>query len=184
MNMTPKNIGLLIGMVVIGSLLGLAYPEFFALLLVPLVIFVVIIVMRNKGGADADETIASQARQFTARPGMGAIYIMRKGFVGGQQGMNVTVDGNLKTQFRTGRFAKADVAPGDHVVEVQMASGSKSAGETKHVTVAEGECVLLDAKMNVGALQGTLETFETRNPADARTRLSGLKLVEWTPSDG
>lgn len=184
MNNTPRNIALLIGAIIIGLVLGFMYPMVGLLLLIPVIALVVIILMRNKGGAEADEGAAAQARQFTAEDGKAAIYVMRKGFVGGQQGMNVTIDGALKSQFRTGRFVKADVEPGEHTVEAQMASGSKKAGTTQVMTLAAGDCVLLDTKMNMGALQGSLEFLQTSDAAEAREKLAGLKLVEWSPAEG
>ncbi|WP_432200751.1 hypothetical protein ACRAQ7_00250 [Erythrobacter sp. W53] len=183
MNMTPRNLALFGGAIIIGIILGFMYPMLGLLLLIPVIAFVVIVLMRNKGGADADESKAASARQFTAEDGKAAIYVMRKGFVGGQQGMNVTIDGSLNSQFRTSRFVKADVEPGEHTIEAQMASGSKSAGVSHTVTLKAGECVLLDAKMNVGALQGSLEFFETRDTGEARGKLTGLKLVEWQDTE-
>lgn len=109
---------------------------------------------------------------------------MRKGFVAGQQGMNITLDDAYSAQFRTGRFVKADVEPGEHTIFAQMASGSKGAGATQNVNVAAGECVLLDAKINMGALQGTVEFIESRGAGGARQKLTGLKLIEWSPAEG
>ena len=181
MNMTPRNIGLLVGAGVIGLVLGFMYPTFGLLMLIPVIGFVVFVLMRNKGGAEADEATAAQARQFTAPEGVAAIYVMRKGFVAGQQGMNITINGDKTTQFRTGRFVKAEVTPGEHTVEAQMASQTKGTAHTQTVTLAAGDCVLLDAKINMGALQGSVEFFETRDASEARGKLEGLKLVEWNP---
>jgi len=180
MNMTPRNMALFGGAILIGLIVGFAYPLIGLLLLIPVLAYVAIILMRNRGGAEADEAVAAQARQFTASDGKAAIYVMRKGFVAGQQGMNVTVDGARTAQFRTGRFVKAEVEPGEHAVEAQMASQTKGTAETKTVSVAAGECVLLDAKLNMGALQGSVEFLETRDANEAREKLAGLKLVEWT----
>ncbi|MEO9490812.1 MAG: hypothetical protein ABJG26_04240, partial [Marinomonas sp.] len=152
MKMSPRNIILLVGAIIIGVALGMIYPMFSILLLIPVIAFVVIVLMRNKGGAEADEGVAAAARQFTAEDGKAAIYIMRKGFVAGQQGMNLTLDDAQSAQFRTGRFVKADVEPGEHTIFGQMASGSKGAGAAQMLNVAAGECVLLDAKINMGAL--------------------------------
>jgi hypothetical protein len=104
---------------------------------------------------------------------------MRKGFMGGQQGMNVVIDGGAKSQFRTGRFVRADVEPGSHRVYARMNAQTEGTAVNHGVTLAAGECVLLDAKLEMGALQGSLVFLETRDPAEARRKLAGLKLVHW-----
>ncbi|MBV7259597.1 hypothetical protein [Erythrobacter crassostreae] len=180
MNSSTRNTVLIAAAILVGLVLGFQFPMLGLLLLIPVLAFVVIVFLRNKGGADADESLAAEARKFTASEGKAAIYVMRKGFVAGQQGMNVTIDGGMTSQFRTGRFVKADVEPGEHTITAQMASQTKGTAETHAVTLAEGECVLLDVKMNVGALQGSLSYEESRNAAEARAKLAGLKLVLWS----
>ncbi len=180
MNMNSRNLALIAGAIVIGLVIGFMFPTFGLLMLIPVIGFVAFVLLKNKGGAEADEATAAQARQFTAADGKGAIYVMRKGFVAGQQGMNVTIDGDRTTQFRTGRFVKAEVEPGEHTVEAQMASQTKGTAHSQTVSVAAGECVLFDAKLNMGALQGSVEFIETRDANEARGKLTGLKLVEWS----
>jgi len=183
MNMTPRNLALFGGAILVGIILGFIYPMFFIFLLIPLLGFVVFVLLRNKGGAEADESVAAAARAFTAEDGKAAIYVMRKGFVAGQQGMNVTIDDAMTAQFRTGRFVKADVEPGEHTIHSQMASQTKGTARNHTVTVAAGDCVLLDAKINMGALQGSVELLETRDAGEARQKLAGLKLVEWSAAE-
>jgi hypothetical protein len=179
MNMTPRNIILAISAIVAGLVLSQLFPIVGLVLLVPLIVYVAFVLLRNKGAAEAGPGATAQARQFLAGEGMAAIYVMRNAFVGGQQGMNVTVDGERTSQFRTGRFVRADVAPGAHMVEAQMASQTKGSGTVWEGTLAAGECVLLDAKLDVGALQGKLVLLEIRDASEARGKLGSLKLVEW-----
>ncbi|GAA4035157.1 hypothetical protein [Parerythrobacter jejuensis] len=175
---------ILIGIaIVIGGIIGISYPTFGLLLLIPVIAYIAIVLMRNKGGSEAEESVAAEARRFTADDGKGAIYVMRKGFIAGQQGMNVTIDNHLNTQFRTGRFVKADVEPGEHTVAALMGSQTKGTASDHTVSVGAGECVLLDAQIKMGALQGTVEFHETRDAAEARSKLAGLKLVEWPVGD-
>ncbi|MCB2067979.1 MAG: hypothetical protein KDE15_15220 [Erythrobacter sp.] len=179
MNMTPRNVILLVLAVVVGMVAGLAFPLLGLVLLLPLMGYVIYILAANKGATEADPAAAEAARQFTAGPGKAAIYVMRKGFMGGQQGMNVVIDGGLKSQFRTGRFVKAEVDPGSHTVYARMNAQTEGTAVNHGLTLAEGECVLLDAKLEVGALQGKLVFLETRDPGEARGKLAGLKLVDW-----
>lgn len=179
MNMTPRNIILFASAIIVGLVFSQMFPIVGLLLIVPLIVYVAFVLLRNKGAAEASPEATTQARQFVASEGMAAIYIMRNAFVGGQQGMNVTVDGERTSQFRTGRFVRADVAPGAHVVEAQMASQTKGTATRWEGALAAGECVLLDAKLDVGALQGKLLFLETRDADEARGKLGSLKLVEW-----
>ena len=179
MNMTPRNIALFAGAIIIGLFLGLRYPMVGLLLFIPIVVVVAVILLRNKGGALASPTASAEARAFTAAPGKARIYVMRKGFVGGQQGMNVTIDDTFNSQIRTGYFLSAEVEPGEHTVYAQMASQTKSSAASETVTLAPGQAILLDAKLNVGALQGAVVFLTTDNAAEARAKLAKLKLVEW-----
>ena len=179
MNMTPRNIILFALAIGVGLVAGFAYPIIGLLLLIPVLGYIAFILFNNKGAGVADEGAAQAARQFIAADGKAAIYIMRDGFVGGQQGMNVVIDDSLTSQFRTGRFVVAEVEPGEHVITGRMAAQTKGSAVNHSVTLGAGECILLDAKLNVGALQGKLEFLETRDPAQARSKLAKLKLVEW-----
>ncbi len=178
MNMTPRNIILFALAVIIGLAGGIYYPTIGLILLIPVLGFVAYILLKNRGAKDADPAMAEAARQFTAAPGMAAIYVMRSGFVGGQQGMNVGI-GALTSQFRTGRFVRADVPPGTHDVRGRLAAQIGGTDKIHTVTLAPGECVLLDAKLDMGALQAKLVFIESRDPAEARAKLAKLKLVEW-----
>ena len=179
MNMTPRNIALFAAAILVGLLASQAFPIVGLLLVIPAVGYVIYVLVNNKGGAEASAEETALARQFTAAPGMAAIYVMRHGFVGGQQGMNVTINGLLTSQFRTKRFVRAEVPPGSHTVRAQMAAQTKGTAVEQVVDLAAGECVLLDAKLDMGALQGKLVLLETRDPTQARAKLAPLKLVQW-----
>ncbi len=180
MNLSTRNIVLIAGAVVVGLVIGLMYPIVGLLLMFPVLGYVVFVLLKNKGGAEADEATTSAAKQFIAAEGKGAIYVMRDAFIAGQQGMNITIDDAMTAQFRTGRFVKADVEPGEHSVLAQMASQTKGTAKTYTLSVAAGECVLLDAKIAMGALQGSVEFEEQRDAGLARAKLGKLKLVEWS----
>ena len=179
MNMTPRNIILFALAAIVGIAAGTYYPIIGLVLLVPMLIFVTFILLRNRGAKEADPATAEAARQFTAPDSKAAIYVMRHGFVGGQQGMNVTIDDALTSQFRTGRFVRAEVAPGLHKISGRMAAQIGGTDKVHEVTLAPGECVLLDAKLDMGALQAKLVFLETRDPQEARRKLANVRLVKW-----
>ncbi len=179
MKMTPRNIVFFALALAIGLYLGVKYPLIGLLLLIPLMIYVVVVLMRNQSGAIADFAATASAMEFSAPADKACIYIMRKGFVGGQQGMNITIDNTLNSQIRSKYFLMAEVEPGKHNIIAQMASGTKSAATTIAVTVGPGECVLLDIKFDMGLLQGKPVFDEVREAPTAKGKLSGCKLVGW-----
>ncbi|MEP3224535.1 MAG: hypothetical protein ABJO01_01060 [Parasphingorhabdus sp.] len=178
MKMTPANIALFVGAIIIGLILGLQFSGF-AWLIVPLIIFVAVILLRNKSGEKADAGETAEAMKMIPTNGKARIYVMRKGFVGGQQGMNITINGDLNSQIRSKYFLMAEVDAGDHEVTAQMSSGSKSAAVTHALTLAENETVLLDMKINMGALQGKPDFTEIRDAREANGMLTGLTLIKW-----
>ncbi|WP_108809973.1 hypothetical protein [Sphingorhabdus sp. Alg231-15] len=178
MKMTPQNIAIFVGALLIGGFLGFQYSGF-AWLLVPLIIFVVVILLRNKSGEKADSEETAEAMKMIPATGKARIYVMRKGFVTGQQGMNITIGNQWNSQIRSKYFLMAEVEPGAHEITAQMSSGSKSAAVSHEVTLAESEIALLDMKINMGALQGKPDFTEIRDAREANGMLSGLKLVRW-----
>ncbi|NJM49677.1 MAG: hypothetical protein HC843_01250 [Sphingomonadales bacterium] len=179
MKMTNRNVIFFAVAGLIGIFLGLQYPIIGLVLLIPLLIFVVVILMRNKSGELSSVEATAEAKLFKASGGKSRIYVMRDGFVGGQQGMNITINRTLNSQIRSKYFLMTELEPGKHSVNAQMASGSKSAALDYDVELAAGECVLLDAKLNVGLLQGTPTFDEVRKDHIAVDKLAKLKMVQW-----
>lgn len=181
MKMTPRNLIIFIGAALLGAFVGLRYPLVGVLLLVPVIVLVVVILMRNKSGAMASPEATAEALRMVPPPGKARLFIMRKGFIGGQQGMEIIVDGTLHSQIRSRYFLSADLDPGEHSVRAKMASGTNSAARDHRVTLAAGDIVLVDMKLNMGALQGTPDFTEVRDAVEARAMLEGCRLIEWKP---
>ena len=179
MKMTPFNIALFVVAALVGLFIGIRYPGLALLLLIPVLIFVVVVLMRNKSGAVASPEALAHALQMTPAAGKARLYVMRKGFVGGQQGMNIAIDGQLQSQIRTKYFLMAELDPGAHQVKARMSSGTEGAARTHDLMLAAGDIVLLDMKLNMGALQDTPDFTEIRDPVQARQMLEGCRLVEW-----
>ncbi|MXO89771.1 DUF2846 domain-containing protein [Pontixanthobacter aquaemixtae] len=177
MKMTPMNIAIF-GIAAIGGLIiGMQSPMLGMLLIIPVVIFVAVILLRNQSGALADAEVTADAKAMTPAAGKARIYIMRNGFVGGQQGMNITVNGDLNSQIRSKYFLMAEVDPGQHEVTAKMSSGSKSESHT--FSLGAGEVILFDMKLNMGMVQGTPDFTEIRGAREAQGMFRNLKMVEW-----
>ena len=182
MKMTPFNIGIFVVCVILGVILGMKFPGFGLILIIPVIILVIVILFRNKSGAMAGPEATAEALKMVPPPGQARLFVMRKGFVGGQQGMGITIDGNLHSQIRSKYFLMADVEPGTHSVKAKMASGTEGAARTHDVALNAGDVVLLDMKLNMGVLQGSPDFTEVRDPVQARQMMQGCKLVLWKPS--
>ena len=179
MKMTPLNIGLFALAVLVGVVVGLQFPIIGLVLFIPAIIFVVLIFARNKSGAMAGPEETARALAMAVPPGKALLYVMRKGFVGGQQGMNITIDGTLDSQIRANYFLMAALDPGQHSVKAKMSSGTESAARTHELTLAAGDIVLLDMKLTMGLLQGAPDFTEVRDAVQARQMLNGCRLVLW-----
>ncbi|WOE74064.1 DUF2846 domain-containing protein [Alterisphingorhabdus coralli] len=179
MKMTPLNIGLFVGALLLGVALYFVVPSLGLLLFPLLVVFVVVILLRNKSGEKADPAQTAEAMTMMPAEGKARIYVMRKGFVGGQQGMNITINDDLNSQIRTKYFLMAEVEPGTHTVTAQMSSGTKGSARSHEITLEANKSVLLDMKLQMGAVQGKPDFTEVRDMVEAKSMLNGLKLVLW-----
>jgi hypothetical protein len=184
MKMTPLNIGLFSLAIVIGIYIGLSHPMIGLLLLIPVVVLVIFILMRNKSGALASAEESADALTMNVLPGKARIYVMRKGFVGGQQGMDISIDGQLSSQIRTKYFLMAEVEPGVHQITAKMASGTGNAARIHEVRLSAGEAILLDMKLNMGLVQGTPDFTEITDISEAKQMLQGCRLVGWKEIEG
>lgn len=178
MKMNARNIILFALAVLVGIYLGLNTPIGLILFL-PLLGYVAFVFMRNQSGAKADPAETASAMRLEPAAGKARIYVMRKGFVGGQQGMNITVDGMLNSQIRSGYFLMAEVDPGEHSIAGHFSSQTKSSAVTETISVVAGECLLLDAKFNMGALQGKIIFDQYHSAQEIGDKLNGLKLIHW-----
>ena len=183
MKMTPINTGLFVLMIGLGVWIGLRYPVVGLVLLIPMALLVAIILLRNKSGtmATAEETADALAMKISSDKAR--LFIMRNGFVGGQQGMNITLNGQLESQIRSKYFLMVDLDPGTHDVKAKMASGSESAARNHKVNLSAGDVVVLDMKLNMGVLQGTPDFTEIVGVDQARQALAGCRLVHWKSGD-
>jgi hypothetical protein len=165
--------------IIVGLWLGQSYPIIGLVLLIPVLGYVILVFMRNKSGEKAGPEATAEALRMTPAAGKARLFVMRKGFVGGQQGMTITIDGQLESQIRSKYFLFADLDPGEHSVKAKMSSGTESAARTHQILLAAGDIVLLDMKLNMGALQGTPDFTEIRSGVEARQMLEGCKLILW-----
>lgn len=99
----------------------------------------------NKRVALADD--AARAAALAPDAGETRLLVFRQGFVGKLQGIDILVDGAVRAQLKSPRFAVLALPPGDHVVETQM-MGKRSAPLA--VPVAAGETAAVQVHVSLG----------------------------------
>lgn len=132
----------------------------------------------NRGGAAASTEELANARAFTPAEGKGRIYIIRRGFVGAMQGMNVEIEGVAGGQIKSKQFLMAEVDPGTYRIKARMARGPKATRSETEVEVRAGESVAIQAFLEMGALAGKT-IFETVEPGVAKAQVADMKMLHW-----
>jgi hypothetical protein len=181
MRMSTRNIILCLLIIpiayVIGGWVGKEMPILGLLFLLGLVGFVVWVLVGNKQGATVDGAARADALSFRPAPDRARIYVARKGFVGGMQGMNISIDGGWEGQIRSGYFMMADVAPGEHQMTAKMA---KQSVQTSHqVTLTPGSFILLDIGLEMGMVTITPFVTEISDGLAANAHLKAVKMADW-----
>ncbi len=183
MRMSTTNIILLIIVLPIslwfGSWIGSEMPLLALLGLVALIGFVAWVVLSNKQGAVV--TGAARADALTMQPSADCarIYLVRKGFVGGMQGMNISIDDAWEGQIRSNHFMMAEVAAGDHQISARMAKQSEAARGNHVVTVAPGGFVVVDIGLEMGMVRMTPFFKEITDGLAANAHLNPAKMADW-----
>jgi hypothetical protein len=91
---------------------------------------------------------AARARALQGAPADSAqLIVLREGFYGKAAGVDVSVDGEVRTQLKSPRFAALDLTPGRHEVAAQV-QGRKAAPVT--VELVAGETRVLRLKVGMG----------------------------------
>lgn len=90
------------------------------------------------------------ARAAALRPvgdGMGQLLVFRQGFVGKLAGVDIYVDGAVRTQLKSPRFAALTVAPGAHTVQSEVQNKKSDVIE---VVVGANETVAVEIAVSLG----------------------------------
>jgi len=114
---------------------------------------------------------ATRARALQGAPAdSGQLIVLREGFYGKAAGVDVSVDGAVRTQLKSPRFAALDLAPGRHEIAA-VVQGRKALPVT--VELAPGETQVLRLKVGMGKPTLTPEA----DVAAIRTSLARVPMV-------
>ncbi len=123
----------------------------------------------NRKVAMADDAARARALQ-GATEGRAQLLVVREGFYGKAAGVDVSVDGTVRTQLKSPRFAALDLAPGRHEVAAAV-QGRKAAPVA--IDIAAGETQILRLKVGMGKPTLAPET----DIAAVRTSLARVPMV-------
>ncbi len=94
----------------------------------------------------ADEASRTRALQ-GAEPGSAQLIVLREGFYGKAAGVDVSIDGVVRTQLKSPRFAALALAPGRHEVGAEV---QRRSAVPVTVELAAGETQVLRIKVGMG----------------------------------
>ena len=126
--------------------------------------------LRNNRSVPMADDAARAAALSPPGPDEARLIVVREGFVGKMQGMDVTVDGNVVTQLKSPRFVAIPLSPGKHVV---ASKGQGMNPETIEIDVQPGTTALVRIAMNLGSVSVSQEPFD----AAIQQRLATIPMV-------
>jgi Ca2+/Na+ antiporter len=166
----------------LGFVYGGQFPGLSITIILLLACYVAWVLFSNNQGARITGPQLIDALEMNPLPGKARIYVMRTGFVGGQQGLNIKIGEQFSGQMRTNHFMMAEVNPGTYGIYAKLNAQTASTAITREITVNAGESVLLHYSMAVGLVQGSIIVEESRDKDVALKKLSKLKMVGWIAS--
>jgi len=172
---------------IFGAFLGPSLAQMFSpgtllvltvLLFGGIIAFCIWALSSNKGGKKADTAGLADARAMRALDGKARIYVTRRGFVAALQGMDLTLDGAMRGQIKSGQMLMADVEPGTHHLHVATAKAKLANAAELDIDVGAGGVVVIDAMIEMGALKGSVKLTRL-DAAKAREDVGATKLILW-----
>lgn len=182
--MSPLKIGLLVVAVAVAAVIGAniganASGPVVLLLLVGFVALIAFFLSGNKKEVALDGAGVADALRLQAPTGKARLYVVRHGFVGGMQGMEITIDASHAGQIKSGRALFADLEPGRHLIGAKMAKGGKGSAASLELDLAADTVTVLKAGTDMGAFsaKSVLEILPSL-PA-AREELQKARFLAW-----
>lgn len=133
----------------------------------------------NKKEMALSDAALSDARRMAAPSGAARLYIVRHGFVGGQQGMNIAIDSSHRGQIKSGRALVADLPPGSHELSVCMARGGNKSEASLALDLAADSVTVVKATSTMGTTTAAAHLVVMNDEAVARADLDKARLLAW-----
>lgn len=133
----------------------------------------------NKKEVTLSDAALAEARQMQAPPGTARLYIVRHGFVGGQQGMDVAIDATHTGQIKSGRALVADLPPGQHTLTARMARGGDKSEKTLILDLATDSVTVVHATSTIGTTTAAIQLSVMDDMSAARGELDKARFLAW-----
>ncbi|RJF87043.1 hypothetical protein D3874_08415 [Oleomonas cavernae] len=136
----------------------------------------------NKPVTLADEKTRAAALSLTPPPGTGLVIVLREGFVGKAQGMDVTLNGRELAQLKSPRFTATTVPPGQYVLKAAFAGQMNlgSAPGTATFDLGSGQVALFRLTTAMKMTTSDVVLTHLEDPAAVVRKLAKTKMVAAT----
>lgn len=133
----------------------------------------------NKKEVVLSDSALADARQMQAPSGKARLYIVRHGFVGGQQGMNLAIGTTHQGQIKSGRALVADLPPGQHTLSARMARGGDKSESSLTVDLASDSVTVVQATSKMGASTALTQLSIVDDMNTAQRELDKARFLAW-----
>lgn len=125
------------------------------------------------------ESALADARQMRAPPGKARLYIVRQGFAGGQQGMDITVGTTHQGQIKSGRALVVDLLPDSYEVITRMARGGDKSQTSLTVDLAADSVTVVRAVSTMGATAASIQLSVMDDMNAAKAEVDKARFLAW-----
>ena len=165
--------------VIVGLWFGSNYPVVGMLALLGVAVFVAWVLLSNKQGARIDGAVLADARTLTPAAGKARLYIVRLGFYGRAQGMNISLSSGHQGQIRGKYFMMAELDPGTITLNAQLAAQGGKVRRDLDIMLASGDSVLIEINLEMSMTAVTPLFTEHREQRIISNQLGQAKMVDW-----
>jgi hypothetical protein len=165
--------------VIFGIWVGINSPVIGSIALLGIPAYLVWVLMSNKRGARIEGTALADAMTLTPTDGKARLYVVRLGYYGRAQGMNISLSSGHQGQIRGKYFMMAELDPGLVTLTAQLAKQGGKTASTQDVTLATGESVLIEINLEMSMMAVTPLFTEHRERRIMTNQLGQAKMVDW-----
>lgn len=169
-----------LGLVLLDVPLGIV-----AFLVLPIALFALLIaylLSGNKKAQFADQEMIAHAKTLIPSTGKGGLYIIRSGFVGMLQGIDIQIASTntgtplYQCQLKGGRYTHIELPAGKYAV-TSSTKANQLKTTTQNVNMVAGQSVIIVGEMQMGALQNQMSLRVIDNIPMIRKMLDKNKFV-------
>jgi hypothetical protein len=149
------------------------------LALIGVVGYVAWVLLSNKQGARVDGAALSDALAITPSAGKARLYVIRLGFYGRAQGMNINLSSGHQGQIRGKYFMMAELDPGPYALVAQLAKQGGKIRSEHAINLEAGQSLLVEINLEMSMTAVTPLFTDHRNEAIFPNILRQGNMVDW-----